>query len=77
VTVAVLVLLGLLIVAALLILSGPADVESEADPVVAHEDLLGPMVARGLIDLNTFLERQSAFAAYLRQRDVSSGSKPE
>ena len=73
----VLPLIGFLVVGALLILRGPAAAESEAEPVFARPDPVAPMVARGMADVNVFLERHNAFAAYLEQRDVESGPTPE
>ena len=72
----VLVLIGFLVVGALLILREPADADRELDPLFARRDLR-PMVERGMADLNVFLERHRAFAAYLERRDASSGPPPE
>lgn len=72
----VLVLIGLLVVGALLTLREPTDADRELEPVFARQDPVGPMVERGMADLNVFLERHSAFAAYLQTRD-SSGPTPE
>ena len=72
-----LLLIGLLLLGALLILRGPAGTEPETVPVRPHHDPVGPMVEGGMAEIAIFLERHSAFAAYLRQRDASSGSTPE
>ena len=74
----VLVLIGLLVVGALLTLREPADADRELEqPLLARQDTVGPMVERGMADLNVFLERHRAFAAYLERRDASSDSTPE
>jgi hypothetical protein len=73
----VLVLIGFLVVGALLSLREPADADRELDPLFARRDQVRPMVERGMADLNVFLERHRAFAAYLERRDASSGPPPE
>ncbi len=73
----VLLLIGLLVLAAFVLLSGPPAAEPGPGPMPAHRDIVGPMVERGMVDLNVFLERHSAFAAYLQERDASSGPPPE
>ena len=71
----VLVLIGLLVVGALLTLREPANSDRELEPAPTRGDTVGPMVERGMADLNVFLERHRACAAYLEQRDAS-GSTP-
>jgi hypothetical protein len=72
----VLLLIALPVLGALLTLRAPAAGDIAEDPGVAQHEPIAPMVERGLDDLNVFLERHSAFAAYLQTRDAS-GPTPE